>query len=220
MGKQNRSILPLGWLKYSAAASVVVLLAAGWWAWRTEPTVLDQSQVVAKATQKIKVIEQEHANPSQRKTERENGVIHDQKTLKQAQTVQLAANAKHIKTEISEKQEVIAKGNEVIKPVEIAAIPTPDKQQEIKPVIPVEQNLAKPNAPVVTSEKVFIVNVTDMNTPEIQADTQAALPRKKGKFFSRLVKSINHIQNGEWKEVGLNGKEILAKAEDTIFKKN
>lgn len=217
----QRKGLPL-WAKYSAAASVAVLLLAGWWMIQPATTAMGPELAVEKP-QVVRPI----TTPPQ---EAEPVVTPNpvEITPERAPQVELAVTKKkEPRAKALEPRPRAISAQEQLVAATPVTSPTP-QTLDTKPSVSVA-----PSAPVemvaqaatktqeVAEQKVFIVKVTETDEAASGiAQDEALGKRSKGKFFSRLAKGIKHIQEGEWKEVGLDGKTIMARTEDNLFKKN
>ncbi len=94
------------------------------------------------------------------------------------------------------------------------------REPELKPESPAPAELPQvaSQSEKTAEDKTFIVKVVD--TELASAEDMPEKPAKKKKLFSRIAKGLKHIQEGEWKEVGLDSKTIIARTEDNIFKKH
>lgn len=112
-------------------------------------------------------------------------------------------------------------GTESMVPTIPAVVPQVAQAQRV----PAEQ----PRAGEVTAS-VFVVHVTEppvlaqaLEVPPAVQDAAVALTEtgkpKKGKFFNRMVKNLQHLKQGEWKEAGLDANGLLARAEEKLLHK-
>jgi len=217
----QRKGLPL-WARYSAAASVAVLLLAGWW--MIQPSTSSMGPELAAEKPQL---EKPIAIPQQR-AEPEVTPKPAETTPERTRQVELTAAKKkepRAKT-IEPKPRPVPVEEQLVASTPVTS-PTP-QTVEAKPSVTVVPSAsvetlaqAATKTQEVAEPKVFIVKVTetDQVTSGVTRD-EALGKRSKGKFFTRLAKGIKHIQEGEWKEVGLDGKTIMARTEDNLFKKN
>ncbi|WP_420153835.1 hypothetical protein [Siphonobacter sp.] len=217
----QRKGLPL-WARYSAAASVAVLLLAGWW--MIQPSTTSSGPELAlEKPQVIKPIATPEQSPEAEITP--NPV--ETPTERVPQTELAAAKKKEPRAKaIEPKPRPVPVEDQLAVTTSITS-PTP-QTVESKPSVTVSTSApvemvaqAATKTQEVVEPKVFIVKVTETGEAASGVASEEALgKRTKGKFFSRLAKGIKHIQEGEWKEVGLDGKTIMARTEDNLFKKN
>lgn len=217
----QRKGLPL-WARYSAAASVGVLLLAGWW--MIQPSTTSRGPELA--VEKPQVV-QPIATPQQEaKPEVTPNAV--ETTIERTPQAELAITKRK-----AQPAKVVEPKTRPVPVEEQLAVATPTvsptpQTAETKPSVNVATNAPEEmvaRAVTKTQEavepKVFIVKVTETSEAAPgEARDEAMGKRSKGKFFSRLAKGIKHIQEGEWKEVGLDGKMIMARTEDNLFKKN
>ena len=211
----QRRGLPL-WAKYSAAASIAMLMIAGWWFQKasnsdsqelavqqpkviTTPKSVEPAPELQPEVEKVAVIKENPTlTPKVRETKREG------KALKSNDLPML--QEKTILEPIPRVESVAKVEVEVPK-----TIPT-----TIEIPKATEVTLAKTEKP--DEDKTFIVKVVESEVAVVEGSAEK--PAKKKKFFSRIAKGLKHIQEGEWKEVGLDSKAIIARTEDNIFKKH
>lgn len=217
----QRKGLPL-WARYSAAASVAVLLLAGWWVIQPAMTSRGPELAVQKpAVEKPMGTPQQSAEPEVTPQSVET-------PTERAPQVELAATKKkepRAKTTEPKPRPVGAEQQQVASTPVTSPTPQPLEANPsviVAPSAPVEMVAqAATKTHEIAEPKVFIVKVTETDQAASGvASDEAQGKRSKGKFFARLAKGIKHIQEGEWKEVGLDGKTIMARTEDNLFKKN
>lgn len=227
-----RRIVP-AWVKYSAAASV--LLIAGWWmvrpdapsgaevasvpsvktapAGRVEKPVEEVAQAATKAAQPESVVPEKTGRPAA--SHKEEKVRYQLEAVPR-RTEMTAQPKRVLRPETPESRPVVQVTPEpVIRQEEVAVKPV----ESVKPLEAVKQPAAASLAKA-SEEKVFVVNVTAPDLGEAAgSEPDTTEKRPKGKFLARLAKGWKHIQDGEWSEVGLKKKGILARAEDNLFNK-
>lgn len=217
----QRKGLPL-WAKYSAAASVAVLLLAGWWV--MQPSTKSVSTELA--------VEKPHVSkplPAPQELEKPEVTASETAVERVPEAELAAAKRKEPRVKATEPkprhlpvEHQLAATTPVTNPITQVQAVEPKSPVSVVTNPPVElvaQTATKIQE--VAEPKVFIVKVTETDSA-VPAETrdEAMGKRSKGKFFSRLAKGIKHIQEGEWKEVGLDGKTIMARTEDNLFKKH
>ncbi|MDQ1086456.1 hypothetical protein [Siphonobacter sp. SORGH_AS_1065] len=213
----QRRGLPL-WAKYSAAASIALLMMAGWWFQKaSQPNSQELAVQQPKAITALKVVTPEPAFTPETEVAiaTEEGRTAQEKPQVQESKVKVVPNKNTRPVPSQDKMTL-----EAVPVVESVA----RNEAEVKAPTPVtieipkatEVAVSKPEKP--EEDKTFIVKVVESEIAAV--DVKDEKPARKKKFFSRIAKSLKHIQEGEWKEVGLDGKAILARTEDNIFKKH
>lgn len=205
----QRRGLPL-WAKYSAAASIAVLMIAGWWFQKASDS---NSQELAVQQPKVIITPKSVEPVPELQPEVEKvAVIKENPTLT-PKVREAKKEGKALKSNDSEKTilEPIPRVESVAKVEVPKTIPT-----TIEIPKATEVTVAKTEKP--DEDKTFIVKVVESEVAVVEESAEK--PAKKKKFFSRIAKGLKHIQEGEWKEVGLDSKAIIARTEDNIFKKH
>lgn len=219
-----RRVVP-AWVKYSAAASV--LLIAGWWMVRPDaPSAPDLASVpavkqapvarVEKPEQKVARAATENTTTSVAETPRLAEQTPGKRVLPAVRPAERMAQQKPaVRPEAPEVRPVVVATEPAARPQEEVAVKPLEPAKSIAPVQQATASLAK-----ASEEKVFVVKVSEPDLRETAvsgADTTEKRPKEK--LFARLAKGWKHIQDGEWSEVGLKKKGILARAEDNLFNK-
>ncbi len=214
----QRRGMPL-WSRYAAAASIALVMMAGWWALKSsQPNQQNLAVQTPKVTTTPKLAEPQVEVKPEINAEAEPA-IRSEKMAELSRPAKMGqpkveSEVRQVPVPVGKQEEV--KRIEPILNLEAIAKIEPEVRSE-RPAL-AEVPLPTSQTEKSTEDKTFIVKVVETQVASVEENSEK--PARKKKLFSRIAKGLKHIQEGEWKEVGLDSKTIIARTEDNIFKKH
>ena len=209
----------LGWYWY-AAASVAILVLAGYVVWQSEAVEISGSKrEVATSEQMKPAIQPESlakASPSANATGlvskgESREAISPTQVATQIRTVKVSEQALLVKSNepvgISEKMEVAAIQREVIAPESLIAANT--EATSLQPPA-IKSEILKEAFPTLSTGRVVIAHVEI--DPHIEDEPRSSK-------FIRVLRQLKNAKQGEaieWDEVGFNPKKLMARADERL----
>lgn len=225
-----------GWVTYTIAASLALLLLAGWWWLGNQPV---DTNMASTATPNSGIA----ANQPKETIERQNNEVMPHNSItKPVEAItttepQQVSTAKRIpsgllKTQESlglkdvAKQETLAQENHPSQP---PAVINPVVEEKISTKLPEQQTMVAQVEPKYAPEQhtTLVVNITsaeDLSTTKTITDESLIDEKvKKQSRVARIFKQLKKAKEGEqvdWNEVGFDPNRLVAKADEIVHPKN